>query len=801
VSCRRDSIWLLDPDLQLRQLPETPLPRRAQIVNRPRRQARSLLLSIACSLALACGNDDGPKVAYTTINGVECVDGNVACGADCARLDSSSEHCGSCDTACADSDVCDLGKCRPRLEGCSSTRLLCGDDCVDASKDSEHCGACDQSCPAEATCEAGSCACPGALTACGEACVDLASDEQHCGSCDAQCVTSQTCEAGRCECPTGTELCSSATLSVADNVVTTGVGPAACVDTASDSAHCGSCDVQCGGGQVCQAGGCVCPEGTLLCSDTCVDTTSDAENCGACGQACTGGQVCGAGSCACPAGQVLCDGQCADTQSNDDHCGSCDTACALGQGCAEGACESGAPGEDGCQGLVTGLSISQVSAYQTVESVIARDGASVADPAPALVAARPTLFRVFVTPQNDWVQREVSGRLFLANGDTEATLYSTSTLSPAAASQQTDRQSTFEFIVPAADIAPDTRFAFELVECNGEAPGAVSNARFPASDAAALNAIDTGGLRIHIVPLRANGLLPDTSEDAIALYRALFLDSYPISAIDFTVGDPLDVADAEDWNQNLDNVRALRERDNPPAEVYYYGMLKPAATLRDFCGNGCVAGVGYVPGGRQAAAGRAAMGLAYADVESAFIMLHEVGHNHGRQHAPCVPQGSQITGVDPNFPQANGSTGVTGYNALGDQLIAPNATDLMGYCDNQWLSAYTYQGLLDTVMSVNRVQATEIADPARVGNWSVVLTDTKHGLRWGHPIPGPALAMGDGETASVLDAAGQVLQTVTVYRTAISDLDAFSIQVPQPQPGWSAIQVKGAAPLAYPSQR
>jgi hypothetical protein len=756
---------------------------------------------MAGALALACGTDSGPKFSYTTINGVECLGGAVACGADCARLDSSSQHCGSCDVVCADSDVCDLGHCKPRVEGCSSERLLCGDDCVDSLSDGTHCGGCDGVCPAEASCEQGSCDCPGALTACGESCVDLASDAQHCGSCDQTCVDTQTCQAGSCECPVGTELCTSATLAVADNVVTTGAGEATCVDTSSDSAHCGSCGVQCSGGQVCEAGNCACPAGTLFCSDSCVDTSTDSQNCGACGQACTGGQICDGGSCACPTGQTQCGDECADTQSDNDHCGTCDTACALGQGCSAGTCESGALGEDGCQGLVRALTISQVSVYQTVESVIARDGASVADPAPAVVAERPSLFRVFVTPQSDWVQREVSGRLYLANGDQEATLYSTSTLSPAATSQEADRSSTFEFQVPAADINADTRFALELVECAGDAPGAVSNARFPATDAAELNAIETGGLRIHIVPLRANGLLPDTSDDALSLYSALFLDSYPISSVELTVGDPLDVADAEDWAQNLDNVRALRQRENPPAEVYYYGMLKPAATLRDFCGNGCVAGVGYVPGGRQAAAGRAAMGLAYADVESAFIMLHEVGHNHGRQHAPCVPQGAQITGVDPNYPQPNGSTGSTGYNALGDQLIGPTATDLMGYCDNQWLSAYTYEGLLDTVMNVNQVQASEIVDPARIGGWSVMLTDATRGPRWGQPIPAPAVATGEPESAVVLDAAGQPVQTVTVYRTPISDLDAFSIQVPQPQPGWSSIQLAGSAPLAFATPR
>ena len=35
-------------------------------------------------------------------------------------------------------------------------------------------------------------------------------------------------------------------------------------------------------------------------------------------------------------------------------------------------------------------------------------------------------------------------------------------------------------------------------------------------------------------------------------------------------------------------------------------------------------------------------------------MLHEVGHNHGRSHAPCAPGGG-ITGVDPNYPCVSSS--------------------------------------------------------------------------------------------------------------------------------------------------
>jgi hypothetical protein len=179
-------------------------------------------------------------------------------------------------------------------------------------------------------------------------------------------------------------------------------------------------------------------------------------------------------------------------------------------------------------------------------------------------------------------------------------------------------------------------------------------------------------------------------------------------------------------------------------------------------------------------------------------MLHEVGHNHGREHAPCVPQGSTIDGIDANFPQPDGSIGTIGYNALGDQLLEPTFTDVMGYCQNQWLSAYTYSGLLSNVLGVNQLQASEVEDPARIGAWEVVLSDAAHGLRWGEPVPGPAVAMGEAESGLILDAAQQPVQTVSVYRAQLSELAASSIQVPQRRPGWHSIQLSGGAPLPFP---
>jgi hypothetical protein len=755
----------------------------------------------ALGAAIACGDSsDDPQVAYVTISGVPCLGGAVACGDVCTQLASSADNCGYCGNTCAPGSICDGGQCRSEAQGCSPSTLLCGRDCVDPTSNGSHCGACDASCPSDATCVGGGCDCPGDLSACGSTCVDTLQDVANCGACGTACVDTQTCEAGICECPVGRELCSSQQLGVQDGAVSTVAGVSTCVDPLTDAQHCGACGNACTGGQICDQGSCACPTGQTLCGDTCVDTQTSTDNCGGCGNACVGGQVCDGGDCACPSGQTLCGDTCVDLQSDAAHCGACDTQCSLGQACAGGACQSGAAGDDGCQGLAQNLSISQVAAYQTVKVTLAQDGQSVQNPDPAMVAGRPTLFRVFVTPGNGWVQRELSARLFLQNGEeTPLTQYSESTLSIAAASDEDDRATTFEFLVPPERVTDETQFAVEVVEC-GTGAGAAASPRFPATGGADLAAIDTGALKLHFVPLRANGLLPDTSEEALNLYRIAFLDTYPVSSVEITVGEPFDIADAEDWGNNLDQVRALRQQEQPPADVYYYGLLKPADTFREFCGNGCVAGIGYVPPANRLQAGqRASMGLAYADETAAFTMLHEVAHNHGRNHAPCAPGGG-ITGVDPNYPQPNGATGVYGYNFLGDQIIPPNFTDLMGYCNNQWLSAYTYGGLLDAVMTVNRIQASVIPDPKRLGSWRTLLVESKRGPRWGIPMPAGTEAAGVEEPALVLDAAGAVIDTVSVYRTPLSDTDAASLEIPEPKPGWSAIQVTGAPPIEFARQ-
>jgi hypothetical protein len=74
---------------------------------------------------------------------------------------------------------------------------------------------------------------------------------------------------------------------------------------------------------------------------------------------------------------------------------------------------------------------------------------------------------------------------------------------------------------------------------------------------------------------------------------------------------------------------------------------------------------------------------------SVFALLHELGHLHGRRHAPC----DATADLDPAFPDPRGEVGVWGYDALTDELTPPSRKDLMGYCGPRWISPYTQRAL------------------------------------------------------------------------------------------------------------
>jgi len=612
-------------------------------------------------------------------------------------------------------------------------------------------------------------------------CKDTLSDPAHCGSCTTACAQGQICDQGKCKAP--------ATSCTAPQVVCNGV----CVDLTT-TAHCGSCEQACASGQSCTGGSCVCPGAQMACNGACVDTQTSLEHCGGCSKPCATGAVCTAGVCGCATGQQLCNNVCVDLQQSASNCGACGKTCATGQTCENGSCLSGA-GADGCTGgPALGVTLKHIDVYQSVKVPVMDAGAEITvdKRTTDIVTGRATMFRLSVSVDAGFSARQLSGRITIDNGTTVSQYFAKQTISKT--SVETEPMSTFQIVVPAEQITPDSRYSAQLVECTA-GTGQAGSARFPKSGDIELSARHTGGLKIKIIPLQANNKVPDTSEATLATYKQQMMAMYPIDAITFTVADPVNIGYPVDWEGTLDALRAKRKNDAPAADIYYYGMLKPVDSFNSFCGGACTTGIGYV-GDPNSGGYRVAMGVGYADRVSAQTMAHEVGHNHGRNHAPCVPNGGSISGVDPKYPFSDGRTGIIGYDARTNALLSEKGTDLMGYCNNVWLSEYTYGGLTDRVALVNGNKA-ESLDPAALQTFRVLLVGGKNGARWGVPITKPSLPEGTPVTARVVDDAGNFLQEITVYRTEISDSGVASIMIPEPQPGFAGIEVAGSGVVPF----
>jgi hypothetical protein len=568
-------------------------------------------------------------------------------------------------------------------------------------------------------------------------------------------------------------------------------------DRAADLAP--TCSPACSADQSCVGGRCTCAAGKTACNRDCADLQTDDNHCGDCATMCSGGTDCQAGKCVCPNGQTLCDGACVDTSASANHCGRCTNACDSGQTCTNGTCAgqgSTSTPNDGCTDtLASNITLKQIAVYQTVKIPVMTDMKEVAASSRTadVVAGRDAMLRVFVTVGSGWTSRSLSARLTLTVDGTSKSFFSKQTI--AASSAEGTLPNSFPIQVPASALADGAHYSVRVVEC-GTASGSAGQARFPTSGDLDLGVRVTGGLKIKIIPITVGSLTPDTSATALDVYSKTMRAMYPINAIDISVGGSITTDSPIDWVKMVDQVRAKRQADAPASDVYYFGLVKPASTLAAYCGSACTTGIGYVVLSANTASQRAAVGVGFADRYSAETMAHEVGHNHGRNHAPCVSGGGSIDGVDPNYPYTKGALGSWGYDPRTQALIDPSrSTDIMAYCSNKWMSDYTYHGITDRVAAING-QALMLVSPAALNRWRVLLVDGQ-GPRWGISIDQETLGEGAPEQATVYDRSGAALDTITVYRTEISDINAASIMVPEPKSNWYAVQVAGAPPYPF----
>ena len=230
-----------------------------------------------------------------------------------------------------------------------------------------------------------------------------------------------------------------------------------------------------------------------------------------------------------------------------------------------------------------------------------------------------------------------------------------------------------------------------------------------------LNFYAANPLNVVMVRVSAEGHTPPRSARAETV--RWLKKVYPINDVNIYISseDPLDAdydyTTDDAWSDLILDLWWLNFwTDDPVENLKYFGMVDEQVTIAG------TNGMGYRPGDESA--GQVTPG----DVDGQQTMAHEVGHNLGRKHAPCIA--NPPANVDSNYPNAEGLLDTYGLDP--DTLILYGVArnyDLMSYCRPYWISSYTYYPLFNHFGIVPGVQAqvpTIPNTPAADGSYLVV---------------------------------------------------------------------------------
>lgn len=421
--------------------------------------------------------------------------------------------------------------------------------------------------------------------------------------------------------------------------------------------------------------------------------------------------------------------------------------------------------------LVKGLPITDIALFQGPKVPLESAGAKTTGKAKA-IAGRPGTLRVYVKPESDWSPRDVVATLTLQSAAGKKTF--SYKMAPSGPSTDDNLASTFNFEIPADVIATDTTYSVSLKTDPGQSSAGGSDAaQYPADGSAdTLDAKSTGdALQVMIVPVQYNadgsGRLPDTSEAQLERYRAGFMKLYPARKVEISVrSKPYPWSSAiqrtgTGFDTILNAIIRLRQTDGAPKGTYYYGAFAPGSSFGAWCGGGCVAGLSPLaanPGDTWTAA---SVGLGFTGDMSIGTATHEVGHGHGRNHAPCQPGGGTINGRDTSYPYTGAQLGVWALDIESKVMVNPTKnTDFMGYCSPTFISDYNYDALA-TRMAYVYGAAYEHRGPAQ--NVKLLAVDGAGKLTPAGEVFTAEPAYGDARTVSLVLADGRATTAIGAF--------------------------------------
>lgn len=441
------------------------------------------------------------------------------------------------------------------------------------------------------------------------------------------------------------------------------------------------------------------------------------------------------------------------------------------------------------------LALRELAAYQTVRVPLGSGDGAALPPGPGLIASKGALVRAAFAALPAGAGQSARARLTVVAGGQTRVIEQTRTIE--ADSSEAVLESTFNFDLEPGEVRGDTTVRVEALGFSGCRTS--PDGRLPQQGSIALAARPGGTLKVWLLPIRydtdGSGRLPDISPQQLARYHDLLMAMYPVEAVELTVREPVGSTidlNAGGWGKLLDTLRGQRAADRVPDDVYFYGLVSPADTFRSYCRGGCVEGISYLSDGARSAL-RVGAGIGFVGDEAANTIAHEIGHQHGRGHAPCQVR----DGLDLRYPHQGGVIGVWGFDSRTRILLDPARTrDIMSYCRPTWISDHNYQALFEQRSGMGRPLARRFT----IANdgWSVLLSDGHGQLTWGAPA-GPELDRDAGTPveAAVLGAAGEPITNVDLVRVPLADDPGAMYLVPPPRPTWHALVLPGSRPIRF----
>ena len=391
------------------------------------------------------------------------------------------------------------------------------------------------------------------------------------------------------------------------------------------------------------------------------------------------------------------------------------------------------------------VSISEIAAYQTVKVTLMEGREDVTNREAPIIAGKDLLVRVFVELGQGWKSREVVAALSLESSS-ESFATQSAKKYVTVSSSDANLESTFNFNIDGELLKGDLRYSIALFEASStvESDGDLNGAQWPGGGKAMFQESKSNhDLEIVLVPIRYNadgsGRLPDVGSAQIERYRSALSAMYPAAAVNIRVHEPVDwsqevAAFGQGWGQLLSALQGLRNQNGASSREYYYGVFSPASSYQSYCNQGCVGGLSSLAQDHRYANARVSIGLGYSGDETAATMVHEIGHAHGREHAPCGLMGQSS---DSNYPNSTAKLDAWGYDARNQTLKRPSSyVDMMSYCDPIWISSYTYNALFDRIVAVNSLASFQEPKNSEDANaqWLVLVAEPDGTWNFGTPL-------------------------------------------------------------------